>query len=221
MLRRYNKFIILIILLLVVTGCEKKDEKTVMSIHEHLEETVILEKGFENVQDPILTAEKTEQQYYEEIIKLSLEEYDKIQELTSKAIESAEQRKTLIDQEKESLTLAYKEFELIVPLTEELEDSEIKKNSKDLVDKMKERYASYQVLNEEYNKGIEADIKLYELLQKKDISISDLEKHIEQLNKQYQLIMDAKDDFNKKTENYNESKKAFYKVTELDVQIEY
>jgi hypothetical protein len=220
MLKFKNMFLLLVILLLALAGCENDEEK-VKGIHQHLEETVSLEKGFENVQQPILDAEKQEQQLYEEIIKLSLEDIDQISKLAIEAVTSAKNRKKLIEQEKESIELAYNEFQLINPLIEEVETEEIKKKSKDLQSKMKDRYESYQILHEEYTKGIDSDIYLYEMLQEKDISITELEDHIDKLNKQYELIMNAKDNFNKATEAYNNSKKEFYKVAGLDVEITY
>lgn len=220
MLNWKKSLIFLIIMLFVLSGCNN-EEKTVEGIHKHLEETVLLEKAFENVQQPILDAEKEEQQIYEEIIKLSLEDYDQIKQLATKAITSANNRKKFISEEKSSIELAYKEFKLIEPLIKELKSEDIIKKSEDLLVKMKDRHESYLKLNVAYSKGIEMDIKLYELLQKKDVSITELEEHIDKLNKQYETIMTAKDEFNKETENFNKIKKAFYKVADLDVEIKY
>jgi DNA repair exonuclease SbcCD ATPase subunit len=212
-------YLLLIILLIVLVGCQD-DQEQIENIYTHLEETVLLEKKFEDVQQPLLNAEQEEQKLYEEIIKLPLEEFEKIQQLSSNATESAVSRQKLIEQESESIEEANKEFNLITQLLKEIKDQAVKEKGTILIEKMEERYQAYQQLYKEYKAGIEADLKLYELFRKEDLSITELENHINDLNEHYNNILTAQNEFNEKTESYNTSKKEFYKASGLEVDFE-
>ncbi|MGB7999390.1 MAG: YkyA family protein [Anaerobacillus sp.] len=219
MLRRYRLGIISLffcLLMLGLAGCQiggSTDEK----MYDHLEEAVSLEKQFREQQEPLAKAEKKEQAIYEEIVALSMDDFDKIEKLSKQAEEYTDKRLEYLKKEKESIDEAYKEFEEVKDLSSDLENKDAKKDAKKLIDKMDNRYDAYQKLNKEYKAAVEQDKKLYSSLQDKELTLEQLQDQIKVVNDQYGKVAEQKDTFNKYTAEFNDAKKAFYKSADLNV----
>ncbi|WP_257350621.1 YkyA family protein [Pseudalkalibacillus decolorationis] len=196
--------------IILSSGCSF-GQSSLEKIYEHLEETVSLESGFSKVQDPLVKAEKKEQELFSEILTLSMEEFDKIKSLADQASELANSRSDFLKKEKESIHNAYEEFKSIEPIVKDLEKEKLKDKANDLVGLMKDRFKRYNELNTAYNKALEMDQKLYDMLKNEKLSLDELKKYIGQLNKQYEQVFKAQEKFNELTEEYNANKKAFYK----------
>jgi hypothetical protein len=199
-------------------GCN--GPKPAETIYEHLEKAVSLEAGFEEAQEPLVAAEESEQELYHQIMKLSMSEFEKIKSLSEEALKLAAERKSLLLVEKESIQASYTEFERIEPLVIELKEEELKKSADSLYKAMEARRSSYETLHDDYLEAIQLDVELYELFQKEELTIDELKAHIEKLNTQYEKVMMAKDDFNLKTDEYNESKELFYEKADLNISFE-
>lgn len=201
---------------LILVGCQF-GESTEEKMYNHLEEAVALEDQFREQQEPLAKAEKKEQKLYDEIVALSMDEFDKIKSLSTEAEALAEKRMGYLKKEKESIDAAYEEFENIKDLSEELEGEEVQKSAKTLIEKMDNRYSAYQNLYKEYKTAIELDKKLYSMLQEKELTLEQLQEQIKKVNEQYSKVSKQKEEFNKYTTEFNDSKKAFYKAADLNV----
>ncbi|GIO26009.1 YkyA family protein [Ornithinibacillus bavariensis] len=208
-------FIICFGILLFLVGCGDSPET---QIYNHLEEAVHLEDGFKKQQDEIAGLEKKEQDIYKEIIELGIDELDKIKQLSQEAITSIDKRSEKIKLERESLDQAKEEFEKTKDVIDKLKDTEVKKEATTLYDTMEKRYDAYQTLNKVYNESIDLEKELYEMLQIEDLQQEDLQAHIEKLNVKYQEVINANDSFNELTTKYNELKKDFYKIANINVK---
>ncbi len=186
-------------------------------MYDHLEEAVSLEKQFREQQEPLAKAEKKEQDIYEEIVALSMDDFDKIEKLSKQAEEYTDKRLEYLKKEKESIDEAYKEFEEVKDLSSDLENKDAKKDAKKLIDTMDKRYDAYQKLNKEYKAAVEQDKKLYSSLQDKELTLEQLQDQIKVVNDQYGKVAEQKDAFNKYTSEFNDAKKSFYKSAELNV----
>ena len=212
-----NKFIILLYMtvLIILTACN--NESASEKIYTHLEEAVQLEKEFEDQQDLITDLEVKEQEIYSEIIDLGMEEYNQIVELADEAIEIIHERKTLIEKEKNSIEASQEEFRKIEPLLEEYEDGKTKDKGKEMFEVMINRYTSYEKLNKEYINSLEKEEKLYELLKDEDLEQDQLTNQINKINDSYQQVLKANDAFNSYTVQYNDLKREFYELAEIEV----
>lgn len=216
MLEKTGVFITGMIVAFALAGCSIGDKPS-EEIYSHLEEAAILEQKFEKQQQPLVEAEKKEQQLYNEIISLSMKEYDKIVSLSKDAIELAEKRQERIKKEKESVDKAYQEFTEIKPIIEDMDKSDLKKKAQQLSDLIDNRYKTYGELYDSYQKGIAMDIELYKMLQNKELKPERLQQQIDKVNKGYKIINEKKEAFNKYTEQYNAAKKEFYKAAGLEI----
>ncbi len=219
LLRKYRLGIISLFfcfLLIGLAGCQfggSTEEK----MYDHLEEAVALEDQFREQQEPLAKAEKKEHEIYDDIVALSMDEFDEVEKLSKEAEENTDKRLEYLKKEKESIDEAYKEFEEIKDLTEDLEGDAAKKDAKILIETMDKRYEAYEKLNKEYEEAVKQDKKLYSSLQDKELTLDQLQEQIKIVNDQYSKVSEHKEEFNKYTTEFNEAKKAFYQSAELDV----
>ncbi|WP_347550563.1 YkyA family protein [Pseudalkalibacillus hwajinpoensis] len=222
MFRKYRMGIISVFycfLLAGLAGCQfggSTEEK----MYDHLEEAVALEDQFREQQEPLAKAEKKEQELYNEIVALSMDEFNKIESLSKEAEEYTDKRLEYLKKEKESIDKAYEEFEEVKDLAEDLESDAAKEAANTLIDKMDKRYKAYQQLSKEYKAAVEQDKKLYSSLQDKELTLEQLQEQIKGVNEQYSKVAEQKDAFNTYTTEFNEAKRAFYKAAELNVNYE-
>ncbi|MEN2766596.1 YkyA family protein [Ornithinibacillus xuwenensis] len=215
---KFSKRILLLILLLplFLTGCGDTPET---QIYSHLEEAVKLEEGFQEQQSVITQLEKQEQELYKQIIELGVGELDKIKQLSQEAITSIEERTEKIKLEKDSLDTSQEEFTKTKPIIEEIKDTEIKEKALKMYDAMVKRYEAYEKLYKAYNESLTLEKELYEMLQLEELNQEDLQAQIEEVNKKYQEVIEVNDEFNAYTTEYNELKKGFYEIA--DIQVKY
>ncbi|WP_332693784.1 YkyA family protein [Halalkalibacter lacteus] len=206
-------FLVTIVLL---TACGENPANTV---YHHLEAAVELEQPFEKQQEPLQKAEIRENELFEKIIALGMDEFEEIVQVADEAIVSIQSRETMIKKEKESIEESYQEFKKIEEV-EKIEDFELADVLTDLVKTMQDRYDHYQQLYDSYFEAINLDRTLFEMLQEEDLVMEDLQSQIDNVNETYEKVEGYKEEFNRKTDEYNQLKREFYKVAELNVLFE-
>lgn len=196
----------------MLSGCSSGN-KPGQKIHDRLEKAVAIEQGFVKCQKQLLDKEKKEQHLYGEIIKLNTDKFGQIVTLSKKASGLAGERKQLMKGEKKVFDKAYKKFAEVKPLVQNLDNPALKKKADVLIKAMDKRNNAYNRLYKAYVGAISFDQKLYQMLEKKNVKQTDLQKQINKINKEYKVINNEKRQFNKFTEHYNHEKKAFYQAT--------
>ncbi|SDY78502.1 Putative cell-wall binding lipoprotein [Evansella caseinilytica] len=212
-MRKFASFIILSVICFMLIACS--DDNPAESMYGHLEEAVQIEKAVEGKQTPLADAENDEYDLYEEM--LSLSDLEEIESLSKQAIESAEKRRTLVQEEKAIIDEAYEQFLLSVPFIEAFEEEAIQSQAEEMVEVMKDRYETYQELYSEYVATIDLDVRLYTLVYQEDLTIDQLQEQHDLVNEAYQRINDLNQRFNEYTSSFNDAKRSFYDVADLDV----
>ncbi|MFN7251013.1 MAG: YkyA family protein [Anaerobacillus sp.] len=207
------KSALILVLLVVAVGCAKTNPAE--EVYYHLEKAVSLESTFEEQQEPLSKAEIDEYELYDQILELS--DLDEIKTLASNAEELANSRISMIELEKESIDEAYEEYTKIKAVIETFKDEDLKKLANQLVTVMDSRYETYLELYREYKEAITLDLELYQLIQKEDLTIDELEAQHDKVNISYERVNQYKEKFNEYTIQYNELKREFYDFAELDV----
>ncbi|WP_413379957.1 YkyA family protein [Alkalihalobacillus sp. 1P02AB] len=202
-----------LLMMLVLVACGKNVAEDVFV---HLEQAVELESTFKQQQEILKAAENNEQQLYEEVIDLGMDEFELILSLTEEALASIETRENAVALEKESIEQSYEEFQKVEAFENEINEGEGFEHYQTLREKMKARYESYQDLHTAYVKSINLDRELFELLQREDFELVELQEKIEEVNESYSNINETRDVFNQFTVEYNESKQAYYSSADLN-----
>lgn len=208
--------ILLFISIVLLVGCSQSKEEEIFKI---LESVVELEKGFEEQQEPLVQLEEEEKALYEEILNLGLKETEQINKLSDEAIALSEQRKELLNLERESIEKAEKEFTKIKEQIEQVEDEALKKLANDLYTIMNHRYESHSKLYEQYQLGIQYDQELYNMLKDESVSLEQLREKVDEINSVYEEVYSLNETFNQLTQQYNEAKIEFYNKAELNYKL--
>lgn len=211
-----SRFLLLITVigLGLLSGCFQQ-KTTTEKMYEVLEKVVSAEKGFEEQQNPLVTAESKEEKIYNEIISLGMKQYDQIVKLSNEALDLTNQRKAMMEKETESLKKSEEQFQKVKELKTELKEKRLKQQIDQLYAIMEKRYRAHDELYKLYKDGLSEDRQLYQMLKDKNTSLDDLEKQITKLNDDYKKIIDANNKFNVLTEQYNAKKMLFYRTAGL------
>lgn len=197
-------------IILFIVGCN--GQSTEEKIFNHLEETIVLEQSFEEEQKKINELELKDQELYEEIIQLDLDDFEKIVTLSEEAIEYLDEREEYLQNEKESIEASKDEFLKIEQLIDKLSEENLKKQGEAMYESMINRFNAYDDVYETYSSSIENTKKLYESLQDEDIDEKEIVSLITKVNDSYELVFEANDLFNEETEQYNDHKQKFYEL---------
>ncbi|RYG74027.1 hypothetical protein EU245_03935 [Lentibacillus lipolyticus] len=216
MVSKKSLLISAIILFVFLPACSGKSASE--QIYNHLEKAVELEKTFEKQQDPIVELEQKEQEIYKKIIDLNMDEYDKIKELSEKALANIEKREKKIKLEKESMQASKEEFMKIEDKLTDLEEASVQDKADEMFAAMTDRYEAYNELHKAYSKSLSLEEELYTMLQDKELEQETLSDHIASLNDSYQKVIEANKAFNNLTNEYNGLKKEFYDAAGLNVE---
>ncbi|WP_067725752.1 YkyA family protein [Oceanobacillus damuensis] len=207
-----------IIPLTLIAACNS--QSTEEQIHSHLEEAVALEADFEEQQGAITDLEIQEQEIYNQIIDLGMDDFDQITELSDQALEIIDEREEKIGIEKQSIEASQEEFAAVETLISDIEDPDVKEKAENMYDVMNNRYLAYSELNEAYMNSLELERELYTMLKQEDIEQEDLTAHINSINDSYEQVLNSNDQFNNHTVEYNALKKEFYDAAGLEVSYE-
>ena len=206
-------------LIVITIGCSSGPSPE-EEVYATLENVVSLEESFKEQQDPLVELENSEKAIYDEIISLSMKDFDKIVSLSAEAIALVEERENRINNEHESIQSAKSEFETVGSHIEMIEDTDLKKEAEGLVELMNRRYSAYEDLYTNYTNALTYDKELYQLFQNEDLSIEILEEQINSINESYEEVIKANNQFNEITDTYNKAKVKFYENAELNIVYE-
>lgn len=211
----YLFFVTLAVPLFFITGCNNQSAEE--KIHKHLEEAVQSEEEIEEGQQEINELKQKEQELYNEILDMDMEQFDQIQELSQEAISTIEVREEKIAEERESMEASEEAFSNVESEVEDLEDETVRALAEEMYTIMEERYEAYYHFSDVYQSSINQEKTLYELLQQEDLKQETLTEHINELNDTYKQTIDLNEQFNQLTVAYNEAKRAFYDASSLNV----
>ncbi|WP_416150388.1 YkyA family protein [Salipaludibacillus sp. HK11] len=187
-------------------------------IYDQIEEAAHIETEITDYQESLHEAESNEMTWYDEM--LSLPTVEEIEPIADQAIESANTRGDLIEEEKKMMEESFHSFQDGEKHIERIDEEETSLIASELAETMTERYEKYLELNEEYLLSINEDIILYEMIKNDEVELDELREQHDSVNELYNQIIEFNDQFNQLTNDYNEVKRAFYESSELNVAYE-
>lgn len=193
---------------LILTGCMGQDP--VDSLHHSLEKAAESEKPFQEEQKTLKELEAKENQLYDSVMKLNMDDYKKIVALSNKALENVSKREEHLKLENDSMKKSETEFEEAKTSAEHIKEKDIKEKADAAANHMEKRYTSYGTMYKEYKKALELNKKLYMQLKDKDLTRDDLDQQIDKVNASYEKILKYSGEFNEQTEKYNKAREDLY-----------
>ncbi|WP_194165706.1 YkyA family protein [Oceanobacillus sp. CFH 90083] len=204
--------------LFLIAACSSKSSEE--QIHDHLEEAIQLEEGYETTQQEIEELELQEQDIFSQIVDLDMDHFEQIQELSQEAISVVEQKQEKLAEERESIEASEEAFIQVESIISDLEDESVQQDAENMVAIMTERYTAYYDLNDTYQASTAQEKELYEMLQLEELDPNEVTEHLEALNENYEGIIALNGEFNQLTADYNEAKRTFYEASDLNVSYE-
>ncbi|ALC80917.1 MULTISPECIES: YkyA family protein [Bacillus] len=193
-----------------LAGCFGKSPEE--NVKGSLENVVKIEENFKNEQKPLKDLETNEHKLFEEMMRLSMDDFEKIVSLSQDALKNVDEREKRMKSERESILKAKEEFDSAKESASKIRDEKIKEKAELAGAYMEKRYGAYENLYKEYLNAASLDKQLYTLTQDKNATIEDLEKQIDKINKSYEDVIKESEMFNQYTDQYNEAKKEFYQT---------
>ncbi|WP_416151099.1 YkyA family protein [Salipaludibacillus sp. HK11] len=215
-MKKIYLFVLFAAMMVVYTACFGEQPAELM--YDHLEESVQIENEIEGKQDPLTNAEQEEVNLYEEMLTLS--SVEEIEPLADQAIESADTRRELMEEEKELIEESYLIFQEAEQYVDDIDDEDVLQAANSVVETMNERYDVYMQLHEAYTHSIDLDILLYEMAKDEEVEVDELQEQHDTVNEAYSEISQLNDQFNQLTNDYNDAKVNFYETAELNVTFE-
>lgn len=193
---------------LIITGCMGQDP--VDSLHHSLEKAAESEKPFQEEQKTLEDLEAKENQLYDDVMKLNMDDYKNIVALSNEALENVNKREEHLKIENDSMKKSESEFEEAKTSAEHITDKNIKEKADAAASHMEKRYTSYGSMYKEYKKALQFNKKLYKQLKDKDLTRDDLDQQIDKVNASYEKVLKYSGEFNKQTEKYNKAREDLY-----------
>ncbi|AJD90837.1 hypothetical protein JMA_15200 [Jeotgalibacillus malaysiensis] len=187
-------------------------------ISEKLEAAVAAEENYVSAQNDLRELETAEQELYDEIMSMSMEEFEQINTLADEALSNLDEREEKLAEERTAIENSQEEFSGVEELTGDLESEEVRAHVEEMIETMNNRYASHEELTKAYESGISLNRELYELLKNEELQLEELEQQITSVNDQNAVIIEANTAFNELTSEYNELKAEYYDLAELNTE---
>ncbi|MED1204237.1 YkyA family protein [Heyndrickxia acidicola] len=200
---------------IILAGCQNvtPEEK----VYRILEESMQKEKTFEQQQEPLKEMESQESVLFKEIMDAGMKNEKRVSALSRAALSNLQKRKVLMSKEQVSILASKREFDKIKDPLSKINNIKRKKEVTELYQTMEERYKIHNHLFDSYKKGLYLDENVYKMLLNKSLNIDLFEKQIDKTNVAFAVVMKSNEDFNAKTQLFNNEKQSFYKNAGLNM----
>ncbi|PFM04331.1 hypothetical protein COC45_27005 [Bacillus cereus] len=200
----------------LLTGCfgEKPEE----SLYTAFETAATQEKSLVDEAKKLEKLEKEGQELYSQILQEGKDHNDAVMKKIEQATANVDDREKVLKNEKEMLEKAHKETKSVQGNIEKLEDKKLQKQAKAVEELYKNRYDAFQKMNENYTKALATEKELYEKLKVKETKLKEIGEKVKAVNELTVGTQKSKEQFNNFTKEYNDSKLAFYKDTEIKIK---
>ncbi|MED1409957.1 MULTISPECIES: YkyA family protein [Bacillus] len=197
----------------LLSGCfgEKPEE----NLYTAFEAAATQEKSLVDDTKKLEKLEKQGQELYSQILQEGKEHNEAVTQKIEQATANVDEREKVMKNEKELLEKAQKETKSVPSNIEKLEDKKLQKQAKAVEESYKNRYESFQKMNENYTKALANEKELYEKLKVKETKLKEIGEKVKTVNELNVEAQKAKEQFNKHTKEYNDSKLAFYKDAQI------
>lgn len=200
----------------LLSGCfgEKPEE----NLFTAFEAASTQEKSLADDTKKLEKLEKQGQELYSQILQEGKEHNEAVSKKIEQATANVDEREKVLKNEKEQLEKAQKETTSVQNNIEKLEDKKLQKQAKTVEESYKNRYDSFQKMNENYTKALATEKELYEKLKVKETKLKEIGEKVKTVNELNVEAQKAKEQFNKHTKEYNDNKLAFYKDAQIKIK---
>lgn len=217
----YKKIVVVAVLSGGLSACvlygdfgEKPEE----NVYTAFENAAKQEKSLFDDAKKLEGLEIEEEELYAQIIREG-KEHDKVAaKKIDQAVANVDEREKVLKNEQEVLAKASKEMKSVPNYVDKIEDKKLQKKVEEVEEAYKNRYETFQNMNEKYVELLTIEKELYERLKVKETKLKEIGEKVKTVNKLNEEIQKQKEVFNRYTKKYNEEKVAFYKEAKMKVK---
>ncbi|SDW01608.1 Putative cell-wall binding lipoprotein [Marinococcus luteus] len=184
------------------------------SIQDHWSEAAGAEEDFPEMDEELTELAQEEQNVFENLTSYENDEQKKIESSVEEAVSSVNERKELMEKEREEINQAYGEaMEADEPI-ENLENEKMTEKAKQAQQAMEKRNEAFNGVHEAYMEAADKEIDMYESFNDEDLELEAIEEQLDTINSSYEEVESYRETFNTETKAFNEAKNAFGEMTE-------
>ncbi|WP_186321285.1 YkyA family protein [Bacillus sp. FJAT-22090] len=199
------KYVVPLCFVLLLSACSF-GEKTEEKLSNILTEIYNLEADYRDVQTQLAETEQKEQANFQSMMELTKDQKEELTAQVEKTAQLLEERLVLVEKEATSIKNASDKLtDIDVLLSETKEESE-KASIQQIEEALKNRYDAYNNLTEQYNTLASLQESLYDMLIDEAADVSTIQKQVEEVNKQNEVVKQSVEKFNDLTSELNKIK---------------
>lgn len=195
----------------MLVGCTEENNVE-DDIHERLTAVVHAQAGIDDLQKEINGHASKEQNLYDEMINLSINEQGSLEQLVADVEIELNESEEKIKQIQEKLVDSEGYMKELEQFTEDLNSNEKQEAFNQLQTKMKNRFQYLNTYYDTYLTSIENSFTLYELFLTEGFQTNNVYDKIEQVNDMYDELLTLNEEINVSTTEVNEAQAEFYEL---------
>ncbi|MFF2752328.1 YkyA family protein [Psychrobacillus sp. NPDC058041] len=209
------KYIVTVSLVLLLSACSFR-ENTEEKLSNILTEIYNSESDYRDVQLELSETEKKEQANFQSMMELTKDQKEKLTKQVEENANLLEKRLELVKKESASIKKASEKMVDIDTLISNTKDDSEKDNLKKMEEALKNRYAAYDALTEQYNNLANLQDELYNMLIEEDSEVKTIQDKVAEVNEQNEVVQKAVEKFNELTTQLNQVKEKVFASFEED-----
>ncbi|ALC86203.1 MULTISPECIES: YkyA family protein [Bacillaceae] len=203
------KYLVILCSILFLSACSfgQQTEEKLSNILTELYES---ESDYRAVQSELIAIEKKEQANFQSMMELTKDQKEELTKQVGETSKLLEERLVLVEKEAASITKASEKLKQLQTLISETKDESEKANLEKMEEALKNRYAAYDALTEEYNSLASLQEELYNLLITEEAEVKTIQNKVAEVNEQNEVVKKAVEKFNELTTQLNKVKEDIF-----------
>lgn len=203
------KYLVILCSILFLSACSF-GQQTEEKLSNILTELYDSESDYRAVQSELIAIEKKEQANFQSMMELTKDQKEELTKQVGETSKLLEERLVLVEKEAASITKASEKLKQLQTLISETKDESEKANLEKMEEALKNRYAAYDALTEEYNSLASLQEELYNLLITEEAEIKTIQNKVAEVNEQNEVVKKAVEKFNELTTQLNNVKEDIF-----------
>lgn len=203
------KYLVILCSILFLSACSF-GQQTEEKLSNILTELYDSESDYRAVQSELIAIEKKEQANFQSMMELTKDQKEELTKQVGETSKLLEERLVLVEKEAASITKASEKLKQLQTLISETKDESEKANLEKMEEALKNRYAAYDALTEEYNSLASLQEELYNLLITEEAEVKTIQNKVAEVNEQNEVVKKAVEKFNELTTQLNNVKEDIF-----------
>lgn len=203
------KYLVILCSILFLSACSF-GQQTEEKLSNILTELYDSESDYRAVQSELIAIEKKEQANFQSMMELTKDQKEELTKQVDETSKLLEERLVLVEKEAASITKASEKLKQLQTLISETKDESEKANLEKMEEALKNRYAAYDALTEEYNSLASLQEELYNLLITEEAEVKTIQNKVAEVNEQNEVVKKAVEKFNELTTQLNNVKEDIF-----------